>query len=140
MTVPAPADRYAIESGTILVVEVPASTATRVRRAIEDAAGLGYGDYDRVSFTSAEGIQRFRTLPTARNPATEDVVEARVLSLRVFLPDAALEPALRAIYATHPYEEPVILLSPGHRALHRRGLDEDNPNRLWNGPAPDWID
>ena len=139
MTSPAATDRYAIESGVVLVVEVPASTADRVRRAIEEAAGLTYGDYDRVSFTSAEGIQRFRVLPTARNPATEDTVEARVQSLRVFLPDAAVEPALRAIYAVHPYEEPVILLTQGHRALHRRGTDEDNPNRLWNGPDPDWM-
>ena len=46
-------------------------------------------------------------------------------------PGGALDALIRAIYAAHPYEEPVIHLVPAQRCRHRRGTDEDNPNRFW---------
>jgi hypothetical protein len=50
-----------------------------------------------------------------------------------------LERLIGAIYAAHPYEEPVILVSAGVRTRHITGIDEDNPNRFWNRPTEDWV-
>ena len=46
---------------------------------------------------------------------------------------------LRSIYASHPYEEPVVFVETCVRTLHIRGVDEDNPNRFWNNEAEDWV-
>jgi len=46
---------------------------------------------------------------------------------------------IEAIYAAHPYEEPVIFVQPCLRTQHIRGQDENNPNRFWNAPTADWI-
>lgn len=63
------------------------------------------------------------------------------VELQIFVPKlgADLEPVIRAIYHAHPYEEPVIQLLPAARTRHRRGQDEDNPNRFWNQDAADWV-
>ncbi|GGL68048.1 hypothetical protein [Wenxinia marina] len=136
---PAPTDRYDIEAGYVLSVEVPAEDAASLREALTRAIGLAYGDYDGVAFESAAGTQYYRSLGTGRNAPTEAVVAVPCVNLRVFVPADAVEAAMRAVYADHPYEEVVALLTPSFRGLHRRGLDEDNPRRFWNRPAADWV-
>ncbi|QYX57485.1 hypothetical protein K1T73_03535 [Roseovarius sp. SCSIO 43702] len=141
MPLPAPAsERFTTQSGLRVSVQVPETHTDRLLAAVLAVDGLTYGDYDRVSFSTAPGRQSFRSLGTGRNPATPDTVEVPCVELSLFLADETrLTPLLEALYHAHPYEEPVIFVTPAIRTRHKRGLDEDNPNRFWNGPPQDWV-
>ena len=134
-------DRYRVETGHRIFVQVPAPHVDALLDAIIQADPLGYGAYEHVSFTTAPGTQRFLSTGAGRNVATPGAVQIPCVEVSVFVAAStgALEAVLRAIYHIHPYEEPVIVLQPAHRCLHRPGLDEENPNRFWNRPAEDWI-
>lgn len=133
--------RFDVEAGTRILVQVPEQAAGQVLAAILAVEPLSWGDYDQVAFTTRAGVQQFRSLPGGRNAATEDVLEVACVELQVFVPKQGqqLEPVLRAIYHVHPYEEPVIQLLSGARTRHRRGQDESNPNRFWNQDGADWV-
>lgn len=133
--------RFTAEDGLRITVQVPDDRARVLMQAILAVEPLKYGDYDRVAFRTAPGMQQFRSLGSGRNTATEAEVEVPCVELSVFVPDdgARVERILRAIYDAHPYEEPVIFVAPCLRTLHIRGTDEDNPNRFWNRPAEDWV-
>ena len=142
MPLPRPdSDRFDFDDGFRVVVQVPAAHAQGVIDALLDADPLTYGDYDRVTFETAVGVQKFRALGTGRNAATAATVAVPCseLSFYVRCDDEALARILDRIYWAHPYEEPVIFVMPALRCLHIRGLDEDNPNRFWNRPAEAWI-
>ena len=134
-------DRFKTEQGTRIIVQVPETHARRVLNEVIVECPLKYGDYDKVAFTSVPGIQSFRSLGSGRNAATEGVVEVPCVELSFFIEgDAAtIETAVKAIYLVHPYEEPVIFLEPCLRALHVRGMDENNPNRFWNRAPEHWV-
>ncbi|WP_282153079.1 hypothetical protein [Ruegeria atlantica] len=102
---------------------------------------LKYGDYDCVTYQAAPGMQQFRSLGSGRDRATKKVVEVPCVELSFFLGsyEAKTVQVLRNIYSSHPYEEPVIFIEPSMRTLHIRGMDEGNPNRLWNNEAEDWV-
>ncbi len=134
-------DRFIAEHGQRIALQVPETHVQRIIEAVLAIDALAYGDYDRVTFTTAPGTQHFRSLGTGRNAATARSVEVRCVELSLFLADDAARTvgALKAIYAAHPYEEPVIFVTPCIRTLHIRGTDEDNPNRFWNGDPEDWV-
>lgn len=134
-------DRFVPENGLQIVVQVPETHAQKIVDAVLTEDDLKYGDYDCVTFRTAPGIQQFRSLGSGRNAATADVVEVPCLALSFFLGDgeAKAVQALKRIYSSHPYEEPVVFVQPCVRTLHIRGLDEDNPNRFWNNEAEDWV-
>ena len=134
-------ERYQIETDLRILVQCPAEALPRVQAAVLACDPLAHGDYDRVSFSSAAGVQSFRALGGGRNRATTDTVTVDCLEWQIFTTaqDAALDALLCAIYDTHPYEEPVIHLIPAQRCRHRRGMDEDNPNRFWNRETADWV-
>ena len=133
--------RFGTERGTRILVQVPVTDADRVLEAIVASDPLSWGDYDRVSFISSCGEQRFRSLPGGVNAPTGDVVVVECVEIQVFTTarGADLERLLVSIYDAHPYEEPVIQLMEATRTRHVAGQDEDNPNRFWNRPAPDWV-
>jgi len=135
------ADRFVPEKGLRIAVQVPDTQARRIIDAVLAHDALRYGDYDRVVFRTAPGIQQFRSLGTGRNAVTETTAEVPCVELSFFLggDDANAARVLKAIYAAHPYEEPVVFVTPCIRTLHIRGLDEDNPNRFWNAKAEDWV-
>ena len=133
--------RFSSERGCRLFVQVPEPQAQRVVAAVLRKDELPYGDYDAVTFRTLPGFQRFRSLGTGRNVATERVVEVPCVEISFFLPtdDTKAVRVIRAIYDAHPYEEPVVFIEPCIRTLHVQGLDEDNPNRFWNQPPDDWV-
>lgn len=133
--------RYNTENGTRLLIQVPQAEADRVLAAILSITSLPWGDYDQVAFWTAPGVQQFRSCPGGVNRASDTAVEVPCVELQIFVgaSGADLDPVLRAIYDSHPYEEPVIQMLPAIRSLHIRGLDEDNPNRFWNRPDADWV-
>jgi hypothetical protein len=130
-----PGDRFTVESGFLVRLELPEQVRSQVMDAVLSVTDLNYGDYDTVSFTSSPGITRFRSLGGGHNPAKDSVSGWQCVEVTFFLPDDLniVESVLRQIYASHPAEEPVIHLMQASRTLHIRGLDEDNPNRFWNG-------
>ncbi|QDL90911.1 hypothetical protein FDP22_03385 [Paroceanicella profunda] len=133
--------RFTCEAGHRVHVQVPASRAEALLAEVLRHADLKWGDYDRVHFASAPGVQGFRSLPGGRNPATAEGMTVACTELSFFLPDrpGLLEAVLHGLYHAHPYEEPVIFVTPATRTLHVRGQDEDNPNRFWNRPTEDWV-
>lgn len=133
--------RFAVEVGHIVYVQVPEPQARELISAIGEAWALKYGDYDQVAFTTASGVQQFRSLGTGRNVATDGAVEVPCVEVSVFVEggEEGLTSVLEAIYNIHPYEEPVIYVVPASRTLHVRGMDEDNPNRFWNREPQDWV-
>jgi len=133
--------RYRVEAGLRILVQVPVEALPRVEAAVLATDPLAHGDYDRVSFHSAAGVQRFRALGGGRNRATRDTAKVDCIEWQIFTTaeGAALDVLIRAIHAAHPYEEPVIHLVPAQRCRHRRGMDEDNPNRFWNRETAGWV-
>ena len=134
-------DRFVPEEGLRIFVQVPDTHTQRIVDAVLAEDALKYGDYNSVTFQTAPGIQHFRSLGSGRNAATETAVEVPCVELSFFLdPDEVKTvQVLKSIYASHPYEEPVVFVAPCVRTLHIRGLDEDNPNRFWNSDAEDWV-
>ncbi len=140
MTMKNRSDRFNIQEGFEISVQVPQLHAEPLLQAIYPLYSLRYGDYDRVSFQSEIGIQRFRSLPGGRIAATENVVEVPCVELSFFIHDQdCAREVVQALYVKHPYEEPVILIRPALRSLNRAGMDEDNPNKFWNRPPEDWV-
>ncbi len=140
MTVQISSDRFDVQSGFEIAVQVPEPHAEPVLEAIYPRQSLRYGDYDRVSFQTEIGLQRFRSLPGGRNAATDAILEVPCVELSFFVANESdIRDVVEAIYAQHPYEEPVVMIRPTLRTLHRSGMDEDNPNKFWNRAAEDWV-
>lgn len=134
-------DRFTPQPSLRITVQLPETHSQKVLDAVIPEDALKYGDYDCVTFKTALGVQQFRSIGTGRNAKTERAVQVPCCELSFFLPydEKVAVNVLKAIYSAHPYEEPVIAIEPCIRALHIRGLDEDNPNRFWNGSPPDWV-
>lgn len=134
-------ERFIPERGFKVTVQVPDQHAKTITEEILKQTNLQYGDYDRVTFKTAAGVQHFRSLGSGRNAATETVVEVPCVELSFFLAndEALVARVLETIYAAHPYEEPVVFVEACLRTRHIRGLDEDNPNRFWNSAPADWV-
>jgi len=134
-------ERFTIESGYRVTIQVPPQHAKEILTAVGSVTDLTYGDYDQVAFTAMVGVQQFRSLPTSRNGASGEVLEVPCTELSFVLPKgpALLTTVLAAIYATHPYEEPVIFVNELVSTRHIPGVDEENPNRFWNREALDWV-
>lgn len=134
-------DRFTSDPGFRVTVQIPEMYSQQILDGVLKLNPLDYGDYDRVTFQTALGTQQFRSLGSGRNTVTDGVAQVPCIELSFFLPDdqALTTQVIEAIYATHPYEEPVIFVQSCLRSLHRRGMDEDNPNRFWNSKPADWV-
>jgi hypothetical protein len=133
--------RFTQENGYRIIVQSPDQNVLKIVEHVLAEASLKYGDYDSVTFKTAAGVQQFRSLGSGRNVATETVVEVPCVELSFFLEsnEALVTRVVEAIYAAHPYEEPVVFVEACLRTVHIRGLDEDNPNRFWNSAPADWV-
>ena len=142
MKLPSPkSDRFTVETGFNLAVQVPNEHAKRLLDCILIQTGLEYGLYDRVTFRTSPGVQTFRALPESRNAVTLDALEIPCVEVSFFLPndETLLTTVLETIYRVHPYEEPVLHVTAALRTLHIPGMDEDNPNKFWNKANEDWV-
>ncbi len=90
-----------------LVVFVPADALDTVRDALFAAGAGRIGDYERCSWYT-EGTGTFVAGEGTKPSIGERGVEERVAELRheTVFPAARYEDVIRALYATHPYEEP----------------------------------
>lgn len=131
-------DRFSVESGTRITVQVPIVHKDEVVAAVRSIDPLIWGDYDTVTFTTSVGEQGFRALGSGRNSATDEQVTVPCVELSFFVVSDPVS-VIEAIYHVHPYEEPVIFVTEATRTLHIRGMDEDNPNRFWNRADQNWV-
>jgi dinuclear metal center YbgI/SA1388 family protein len=95
-----------------LVVYIPASHENQVKEELLKFSAL-QGHYDECSFTAA-GTGTFRPLAGATpfigtNDNRESVAECR---FEILLTKSGLPAALKALYKTHPYEEPAFDIVP----------------------------
>ncbi|MEM7335333.1 MAG: hypothetical protein AAF490_24865 [Chloroflexota bacterium] len=134
-------NRFIPEDGLRIIVQVPDTHVQKLINAIMAKDKLNYGGYDSVMFKTATGVQQFESLGTGHNPASGKVIEISCVEISFFLPNDETKAVqiLETIYATHPYEEPVVFVLPCVRTLHITGVDEDNPNKIWNKEKADWY-
>ncbi len=90
-----------------LVVFVPTDALDTVRDALFAAGAGRIGDYERCSWYT-EGTGTFVAGEGTKPSIGERGVEERVAELRLetVFPADRYEDVIRALYATHPYEEP----------------------------------
>ncbi len=124
-----PVERFPLEplvherAGYKLVVFAPAERAAALRAALAQAGAGTIGHYTECSFELA-GHGTFRgdetTHPAVgRRGRLERVPETR---LEMVVPAERLGPVVRALYATHPYEEPAFDLYPLHAVAGRAAV------------------
>ncbi len=110
-------------------VVVPTGYEAELLHSIEKVAPLTYGNYDRVAWVSAPGMEQYRVPPgaDATSPddknviATEDdIVKEKCVAIEFSIPrDDALKSAIieDGIYRAHPWVEPVVSFYPAHETL-----------------------
>jgi len=106
-----------------IVVFAPVEAAEHIRAALAGAGAGAIGDYDSCTFTSV-GEGRFRPLEGAR-PAIGEIGRLEVVEevrIETVCPRRLRAPALAAMLAAHPYEEPAYdVLELGALAEPERG-------------------
>lgn len=100
-------------AATHLTVFAPPDHAAAVRAAAGAAAGLRNGAYERVSWTSAPGTERFT--PTgdavpARGTSGEAAASPSVRIELTLGPEDDVDSVVGAVVRAHPWERPVIVL------------------------------
>lgn len=123
-----------------IMFQAPEEDVDRIFEAVTSVADLVHGKTDRNAFRSKSGVEYYRPLEGTPTGA-EDEVRKRpgVDEIAFYLPrDAALlDRVIEAIYESHSYYEPVIVVQEALRS-RCKGLDDSaNPNRWWNR-AGDW--
>ena len=117
----------------------PEEDVDRIMNAVTRVVPLTMGHYDNCAFQSAAGIERYRPREGAA-AGREDEVRKRpgVVEITFQMPrdQGALNQVIEAIFATHSYQEPAIVVQE-IIASRSKGGDEDNPNRWWN-KGGDW--
>lgn len=90
-----------------IVVGVASEYQEQVRQALIDAGAGNFGNYTGCSFTTVEGVGRFKPVQGAK-PAIGDVgVEGEVREVRIhsYCTEDQLEDVIKQLKAAHPYEE-----------------------------------
>ncbi len=107
-------------------VVVPTGYEAELLHSIEKVVPLTYGNYDRVAWVSAPGMEQYRVPPgaDATSPddknviATEDdIVKEKCVAIEFSIPrDDALKRSVieDGIYPVHPWDEPVVSVYPAH--------------------------
>ena len=96
-----------------ICVYVPDKHVETVKQALFDAGAGRIGNYDSCCWQT-DGIGQFRPLPGS-NPAigSQNVVEqVPEVKLELVCEDDLVEAAVRAMRASHPYEEPAFDVWP----------------------------
>jgi dinuclear metal center YbgI/SA1388 family protein len=115
-----------------LVVFVPVADADRVLDAVAAEGAGAIGDYDRCAWrTTGEGT--FRPLPGASPTvgAVGEIASVEEARLEVVLPRGRRDAVVRALLASHPYEEPAYDVLELATVLGPRGL-----GRVGRRPEP----
>ena len=129
-----------LEPVPLVTVQAPIEDVERILTHVQAIAPLAVGKYDRNSYQTAPGIERYRPLQgAAAGPEIETRERPGVIELSFQLPNdsATVEQVIEAIFQVHSYQEPFITVQQV-LASRSRGLDDSaNPHRWWNTTG-DW--
>ncbi|MDQ0471641.1 hypothetical protein [Labrys wisconsinensis] len=129
------------EAVFLVSFQAPEDEAEAILDRLAAVDPLVLGAYDRCSWQSAPGLERYRPRPGAMAGAEEalrrrpGIVE---VSFQIGRDPERLARVVEAIAAAHSYQEPVVLIREA-LASRAKGGDADNPNRWWNRGG-DWKD
>lgn len=127
-----------VEAGCLIRVQIPPEDVNLVIEAIINVTPLSYGSYDQVLFKYNNGTLQFKPLESAIGGA-EDLNQLPCDEISFYLPknDALIASVIEAIFESHPYEEPVILIQEVLRTRSKNDQALDNPNKWWRQPDQD---
>lgn len=98
-----------------IITYVPVESAEKVRQAMHKAGAGTWskGKYDQVS-SEVKAIGRFRPLPRAEPTIGKigEVSEVKETRIEMLCQESKYESIIKAIKASHPYEEPAIEVIP----------------------------
>ncbi len=100
-----------IQDEYLFRVQIPAGYASQVLEAVIKVTPLRYGNYEQVTFRCCNGMQRYKSL--AGSKTGEGVVvniPSDEISFTVPKHDETVTAVIDAVFESHPYEEPVILI------------------------------
>lgn len=128
-----------IEHGYLVRAQIPTDDVSAVLDAIVEVASLRYGNYEQVAFRTNAGSQQFKPLEGSMPGETDLItISCDEISFTVPKNDEALTAVIEAIFESHPYEEPVILIQEVMSTRFKYGQSEDNRRKWWNRPEVDW--
>lgn len=100
-----------IQSRCLFRVQIPVDDVSNVLEAILNVTPLRYGNYEQVAFRYCAGIQQYRSLDGSKMGRTELIhIPCDEISFTVTKHDEIVTAVIDAIFASHPHEEPVILI------------------------------
>ena len=114
-------------------VQIPPEDVTQVLDAITSVAPLTYGRYEQVAFRSKTGTLQFKPLEGSK-PGQASLYQLPSDEISFTLPqdEQMLAAVIEAIFESHPYEEPVILIQPVMGTRFKHESAQDNPNKWWH--------
>jgi hypothetical protein len=128
-----------IEMGYLVRVQIPADDVSRVLESITQVSPLRYGNYEQVAFRYNAGTLQFKPLEGSQD-GDIDLIHVACDEISFYLPknEKMLAAVIEAIFESHPYEEPVILIQEVLSTRFKYTGTKDNPNKWWNRPEEDW--
>ena len=100
-----------IQDECLFRVQIPVDDVSRVLEAIVRVTPLRYGNYERVSFRCRQGMQQYKPLAGSKTGRAELVnILTDEISFTVPRNDKTIIAVIDALFESHPYEEPVILI------------------------------
>jgi putative NIF3 family GTP cyclohydrolase 1 type 2 len=108
---PLKAVERSVQPMCLVTVFAPASAAPKIADAMAGAGAGRIGEYERASFTSAEGTGAFTPGASASPYVGEPGVVSSTAEVRIEMvaPRAAARAVVGAARGAHPYEEPLIV-------------------------------
>ena len=114
-------------------VQIPPEDVPRILSVITSVAPLKYGKYEQVAFRSNTGILQFKSLEGSIQGETGlEQLPSDEISFTLPRDDQVITAVIEAIYESHPYEEPVILIQPVMSTRFKYETAQDNPNKWWH--------
>ena len=100
-----------VQDECLFRVQIPSDDVPRVLNAIAKATSLRYGNYERVSFRCCQGMQQYKPLAGSKTGEAELVnILSDEISFTVPRHAKTITAVIDALFESHPYEEPVILI------------------------------
>ena len=119
-----------IQEEYLVRVQIPADDVSKVLEAIISVFPLRYGNYEQVAFRYNAGTQQFKPLEGSKRGETELIhVLCDEISFTVPKHDETMAAVIEAIFESHPYEEPVILIQEVMSTRFKYGQPKGNHQR-----------
>ncbi len=129
-----------IEEEYLVRVQIPVDDVSRVLEAIINITPLKYGNYEQVAFRYGGGTLQFKPFEGSK-PGETDLIHVPCDEISFTVPknDEMIAGVIEAIFESHPYEEPVILIQEVMSTRFKYGQTKDNTIKWWHEPELDQV-